>query len=155
MNSEYIHIYNKLINLTTNKSLYNGLEKQDTFADRLTLFLFHFAFFLKEFKDPDNEKILQKIYDFNFRQLELSIREIGYGDQSINKKMKDYINIFHAIVSDIHFWDNLTLIEKEKKISTFLSNFKKIDYLVHYFEDFRVNLSKKTLNSYIKSVSKP
>ena len=144
-----------MINLTTNKSLYNGLEKQDTFADRLTLFLFHFAFFLKEFKDPDNEKILQKIYDFNFRQLELSIREIGYGDQSINKKMKDYINIFHAIVSDIHFWDNLTLIEKEKKISTFLSNFKKIDYLVHYFEDFRVNLSKKTLNSYIKSVSKP
>ena len=142
-----------MINLTTNKSLYKGLEKQDTFADRLTLFLFHFAFFLKEFKDPDNEKILQKIYDFNFRQLELSIREIGYGDQSINKKMKDYINIFHAIVSDIHFWDNLTLIEKEKKISTFLSNFKKIDYLVHYFEDFRVNLSKKTLNSYIKSVS--
>ena len=144
-----------MINLTTNKSLYKGLEKQDTFADRLTLFLFHFAFFLKEFKDPDNEKILQKIYDFNFRQLELSIREIGYGDQSINKKMKDYINIFHAIVSDIHFWDNLTLIEKEKKISTFLSNFKKIDYLVDYFEDFRVNLSKKTLNSYIKSVSKP
>ena len=144
-----------MINLTTNKSLYKGLEKQDTFADRLTLFLFHFAFFLKEFRDPDNEKILQKIYDFNFRQLELSIREIGYGDQSINKKMKDYINIFHAIVSDIHFWDNLTLIEKEKKISTFLSNFKKIDYLVHYFEDFRVNLSKKTLNSYIKSVSKP
>ena len=144
-----------MINLTTNKSLYKGLEKQDTFADRLTLFLFHFAFFLKEFKHPDNEKILQKIYDFNFRQLELSIREIGYGDQSINKKMKDYINIFHSIVSDIHFWDNLTLIEKEKKISTFLSNFKKIDYLVDYFEDFRVNLSKKTLNSYIKSVSNP
>jgi cytochrome b pre-mRNA-processing protein 3 len=155
MNTEYIHIYNNLINLTTNKSLYKGLEKQDTFADRLTLFLFHFAFFLKEFKDPDNEKILQKIYDFNFRQLELSIREIGYGDQSINKKMKDYINIFHSIVSDIHFWDNLTLIEKEKKISTFLSNFKKIGYLVDYFEDFRVNLSKKTLNSYIKSVSNP
>ena len=154
MNTEYIHIYNNLINLTTNKSLYKGLEKQDTFADRLTLFLFHFAFFLKEFKDPDNEKILQKIYDFNFRQLELSIREIGYGDQSINKKMKVYINIFHAIVSDIHFWNNLTLIEKEKKISIFLSNFKKIDYLVDYFEDFRVNLSKKTLNSYIKSVSK-
>ena len=144
-----------MINLTTNKSLYKGLEKQDTFADRLTLFLFHFAFFLKEFKDPDNEKILQKIYDFNFRQLELSIREIGYGDQSINKKMKDYINIFHAIVSDIHFWNNLTLIEKEKKISTFLGNFQKTDYLVDYFEDFRVDLSKKTLNSYIKSVSKP
>ena len=150
MNKEYIHIYNNLINLTTNKSLYKGLENQDTFADRLTLFLFHFAFFLKEFKDQNNEIILQDIYDFNFRQLELSIREIGYGDQSINKKMKDYINIFHAIVSEIHFWDNSTKIDKEKKISIFLTNFKKTDYLVEYFEKYRVNLSKKTLNSYIK-----
>ena len=56
-------------------------------------FLLHFAFFLKEFKKTENEKKLQEIYDFTFRQVELSIREIGYGDQSINKKMKDYINL--------------------------------------------------------------
>ena len=84
-----------MIKLKTNKFLYKGiLNKQDVFGDRLTLFLIHFAFILKEFKKPDNEKILQELYDFNFRQLELSIREIGYGDQSINKKMKDYINLF-------------------------------------------------------------
>ena len=139
--------------MTTNKSLYNGLDKQDDFSDRLFLFLFHFAFFLKIFKTRENEKILQEIYDFNFRQLELSIREIGYGDQSINKKMKDYINVFHAIVSEIHFWDNLKISEKKKIFSSFLVNFKKIDYLVDYFNEFSDNLSKKTLNSYLKSVS--
>tara|TARA_Y100000996_G_C22333139_1_gene565322 strand:- start:152 stop:619 length:468 start_codon:yes stop_codon:yes gene_type:complete len=155
MSTEYINLYNKFINLTTNKSLYAGLDKQDTFSDRLTLFLIHFAFFLKEFKNSDNEKKLQDIYDFNFRQLELSIREIGYGDQSINKKMKDYINVFHAIVSEIHFWENNNNSEKIKKISFFLSDFKKIDYLVEYFERFREDLSKKTLNSYLKSVNKP
>ena len=117
--------------------------------------MIHFAFFLKEFKNSDNEKKLQDIYDFNFRQLELSIREIGYGDQSINKKMKDYINVFHAIVSEIHFWENNNNSEKIKKISFFLSDFKKIDYLVEYFERFREDLSKKTLNSYLKSVNKP
>ena len=80
--------------LTTNKLLYRDLVNyQDTFSDRLSLFLFHFAFTLKEFKDDKNEKVLQKLYDFNFRQLELSIREIGYGDQSINK-MKDYMIYF-------------------------------------------------------------
>ena len=105
------------------------------------------------FKDPKNDEILQNIYDFNFRQLELSIREIGYGDQSINKKMKNYINVFHSIVSDIHFWDKLEYIDKEKKISSFLSNFKDINYLVDYFDKFRVDLSKNTLNSYLKSVS--
>ncbi len=152
MNNKYLNVYNSLIKLTTNKLLYKGLNKQDTFADRLTLFLIHFAFFLKEFKNSQNDKILQEIYDFNFRQLELSIREIGYGDQSINKKMKVYINIFHSIVSEIHFWNNDNDNEKEKKISKFLDNFTEIDYLVKYFEEFRLNLSKKTLNSYLKSV---
>jgi len=156
MKSGFINFYNNLIKLTTNKSLYDGIiSKQDSFGDRLTIFLIHFAFILKEFKTTDNEKILQDLYDFNFRQLELSIREIGYGDQSINKKMKDYINVFHAIVSEIHFWNNLNHSEKEKKLSLFLDNFNNINYLVEYFDHFRLNLSKNTLNSYLKSVNNP
>ena len=86
MDKNYIHIYNNLINFTRNKDLYKNLNRADNFADRLTLFLLHFSFFLKNFKNDENRQILQEIYDFNFRQLELSIREIGYGDQSINKK---------------------------------------------------------------------
>tara|TARA_B110001452_G_scaffold264306_1_gene267109 strand:+ start:602 stop:1072 length:471 start_codon:yes stop_codon:yes gene_type:complete len=154
MKTEFLNFYNNLIKLTTNKSLYEGIiNKQDSFGDRLTLFLIHFAFILKEFKNSENEKKLQELYDFNFRQLELSIREIGYGDQSINKKMKDYINVFHAIVSEIHFWNNLNDKDKENKLSIFLDNFKNIKYLAEYFDQFRVNLSKNTLNSYLKSVS--
>ena len=155
MKNDYLNIYNNFIKLTTNKFLYKGLiNKQDEFSDRLTLFLLHFAFFLKVYKNKENQDLLQKIYDFNFRQLELSIREIGYGDQSINKKMKDYINMFHSIVSEIHFWNDLSNTEKEKKISFFLSKFEDIGYLVEYFEEYRNNLEKKTLKSYLKCVSK-
>ena len=153
MSSNYINLYNNFINLTTNKKLYSGLEGQDTFSDRLIMFLFHFAFFLKVYRDEKTKVILQEIYDFNFKQLELSIREIGYGDQSINKKMKDYLNLFHSIISEVHFWNKLSKDEKKKKISTFLQNFKEIEYLVEYFDEFAENLSKKTLNSYLKSVS--
>ena len=135
--------------------LYKSLEKQDSFNDRLLVFLFHFAFFLIVFKSEENEKKLQEIYDFNFRQLELSIREIGYGYKSINKKMKDYINVFHAIVSDIHFWDDLEDIKKREIISKFLENFKNIDELADYFNNYYLNLSKNTLNSYLKSVINP
>ena len=117
MSIKYLNIYNNLINLTTNKYLYKHIRSQDSFSDRLILFLFHFAFFLKVYKSEKNTLILQKIYDFNFRQLELSIREIGYGDQSINKKMKDYINVFHAILSDIHFWDTMNNENKRNKLS--------------------------------------
>ena len=99
MKNNYIYLYNKFINYTRNKKLYKSLNRDDNFSDRLTLFLLHFSFFLKNFKNEENKIILQEIYDFIFRQLELSIREIGYGDQSINKKMKDYINLFHSMVS--------------------------------------------------------
>ena len=153
MNQSYLKIYNNLINLTTNKKLYSNLNKQDTFSDRLTLFLLHFAFLLKNLKNKENRKTLQELYDFNFRQIELSIREIGYGDQSINKKMKDYINLFHSIVSDVHFWNEDSNIDKEKKISKFLVNFGNISVLVDYFNEFNEISSKKTLNSYLKSVS--
>ena len=135
--------------------MYKNLGRTDNFSDRLSLFLLHFAFFLKNFKNHDNKLILQEIYDFNFRQLELSIREIGYGDQSINKKMKDYINLFHSMVSEIHFWSDLSKSQKIEKFSNFLTDFKKIDHLLDYFELFNENLSKKTLNSYLKSVSNP
>ena len=116
MNKKYLNIYNRLINYTRNKDLYRSLNREDSFSDRLTIFLLHFTFFLKNFKNDENKIILQEIYDFNFRQLELSIREIGYGDQSINKKMKDYINLFHSMVSEVHFWKDLTRSQKIEKI---------------------------------------
>ena len=141
-----------MISLTTNKKLYTSLNNQDTFSDRLSLFLLHFAFLLKNLKDKESKKTLQELYDFNFRQIELSIREIGYGDQSINKKMKDYINLFHSIILDIHFWKIDDKKIKAKKISKFLINFKNIFILVDYFDNFDEILSKN-LNSYIKSVS--
>jgi len=155
MKTEYLNFYNNLVKLTTNKSLYDNLiDEQDTFSDRLSIFLIHFAFILKEYKNVDNEKILQELYDFNFRQLELSIREIGYGDQSINKKMKDYLNLFHSIISDIHFWDDMELLKKNECILKFLQNFGNIEFLVRYFQDFSLELKKYDLNSYLKSVNK-
>jgi cytochrome b pre-mRNA-processing protein 3 len=153
MSKKYLNLYNNLINYTRNKDLYKSLNREDNFSDRLTLFLLHFSFFLKNYKNDQNKIILQEIYDFNFRQLELSIREIGYGDQSINKKMKDYVNLFHSMVSEIHFWEKLTKEEKFNKFSLFLMDFNEIENLLDYFEEFNDNLSKKTLNSYLKSVS--
>ena len=133
--------------------MYRDFKRQDNFSDRLVIFLLHFSFILKNFKNKNNTVILQDIYDYNFRQLELSIREIGYGDQTINKKMKDYINLFHSMVSEVHFWDKLSKDQKLKKISLFLIDFNNIEYLLEYFEKFNENLSKKTLNSFLKSVS--
>ena len=155
MSNNYLNIYNNLVKLTRNKELYKSFKDQDTFSDRLIFFLLHFAFFLKIYKENNNKELLQEIYDYIFRQVELSIREIGYGDQSINKKMKDYLNLFYAMIDKIHNWEALTVKERE----TILLNFLDIDadtvYLVDYFEKYRQNLSNNTLSFYLKGVVKP
>ena len=68
--------------------------------------------------------------------------------------MKVYINLFHSMVSEVHFWDKMNKKEKIEKISFFLEDFAKIDDLVVYFDEFNTNLSKKNLNSFLKSVIK-
>ena len=120
MSNNYINFYNNLIHLTRNKKLYNDFTNHDTFSDRLVIFLFHFAFFLNIFKSDQDKKTLQNIFDYIFKQLETSIREIGYGDASINKKMKNYVNVFYSILQNIENWDNL---EQHKKIQIFQKNF--------------------------------
>ena len=154
MNKNYINIYNNLVKLTRNKDLYKGFKNQDTFSDRLIFFLLHFAFFLKVYKENNDKKLLQEIYDFTFRQVELSIREIGYGDQSINKKMKDYLNLFYGMIDKIHSWDELDIESRNALLVNFLDNSSNTDYLVKYFENYRLNLKNNTLNSYIKGVVK-
>ena len=152
MNDKYINVYNNLVNLTRNKELYKNFSNQDTFSDRLVFFLLHFAFFLKIFKKND-KKILQDIYDYIFRQLELSIREIGYGDVSINKKMKDYINLFYSILKKIENWHLINQIEKKKLIKSLL-NVNNTGDLSVYFDKYGIDLKNNTLNFYIKSVIK-
>ena len=154
MNNKYFNIYNNLVNLTRNKNLYKDFKYQDTFSDRLIFFLLHFAFFLKIYKVNNDKKLLQDIYDYIFRQVELSIREIGYGDQSINKKMKDYLNLFYGMIDKIHDWDNLTIESKRILLENFLDNATNTEYLVEYFEKYRLNLVNNTLNSHIKGVVK-
>jgi len=154
MNKNYINIYNNLVKLTRNKELYRDFKNQDTFSDRLIFFLLHFAFFLKIYKENNDKELLQDIYDQTFRQVELSIREIGYGDQSINKKMKDYLNLFYGMIDKIHEWDNLNSESRALIFKIFLDNSINIDFLVDYFEKYRLNLLNNTLNSHIKGVVK-
>ena len=97
---------------------------------------------------------MQEIYDYIFRQLELSIREIGYGDQSINKKMKDYLNLFYAMIDQIDSWENLSFKKQTNLLSNFLDNRSDTSFLANYFEKYRKNLLNNTLNSYIKGVVK-
>ena len=80
---------------------------------------------------------------------------MGYGDVAINKKMKTYLNIFHAILDKIDNWENLSDFEKSKILSNFFNINEVKSNLIGYFNKYLLNLSNNTLNYYIKGVVKP
>jgi len=152
MTHKYLNIYNNLIKLTRNKNLYKKTDYIDSFSDRLVIFLIHFAFFLKIFKKHNSKKDLQKIYDFIFKQVEFSIREVGYGDISINTKMKKYINLFHFILKKVEMWEKISIKEKKDFLEDNLNFQSKLDYLIEYFDKYIIFLSNNTLNYFSKDV---
>ena len=97
---------------------------------------------------------MQKIYDYIFKQLELSIREIGHGDVSVNKKMKIYINTFHVILEKIDNWENLNISKKDDLLKSFFNYDGETTILTEYFDKYRLFLLNTSLNSFIKGVIK-
>ena len=134
MKDNYLNTYNNLIKLTRDKSLYLNLNKEETFTDRLIFLLLILAFFFKNYKSHNNKIKLQQIHDFIFKQIEISIREIGYGDVSINKNMKKYINFFYDILSKIDNWDNYDLEKKCEILSKIIDSPKNISFYTNYFD---------------------
>ena len=152
MKDHYLNIYNNLIKLTRNKSLFEKLNIQDSFYDRMIVFFIHFAFFLKIYKKEDNKQFLQNLYDFVFNQIDISLQEVGHGDTTINKKMKNYVSIFHSIIKKVDYWESLKNEEKTNFFSTFFEHSIESSYFVEYFEKYRNFLTNNTLNHFTKGV---
>ena len=102
-------MYNILLTLSRNKLFYEKMNLSDSFETRIYLMFFHFSIILKIFKKK-NKKFDQGNYDFLFHNIENNLRELGFGDVSVNKKMKD----FNKILYDI-----LLKIEKENTTNMF------------------------------------
>ena len=151
MNNLYFNIYNNLIKLTRNKTLYNN-KKQDTFYDRMIIFFFHLGFLLKIYKNREDKDELQKFFDYCVRQIELSVREIGYGDATINKKMKEYVNLLFSIIDKIHNWEDLDLIKKREILNIYIDETLDFEKFIDYLEKYRQFLLKNTFNNLSKDI---
>ena len=155
MNINYLNIYNNLINLTRNKNLYLNLKNKDTFSDRLIFFLFHFGFLLKYCKNEISKNEAQNLFDFVIRQIELSIREIGYGDVSVNKKMKEYINLFYSILEKIEMWKSLDKLKKVELIANFINIEDNNNFYADYFDKYQDFVLNNSLKNFTKDILDP
>ena len=117
-------LYNNLLYLSRKIFFYRDLSLKDTFETRVYLMFFHYSIILIVFKMKKYKKD-QDNYNNLFFNIENNLRELGFGDVSVNKKMKDLNKVFYDI---------LLKINKEK------TNFKiNIKLVAQYFEILRQN----------------
>ena len=94
-------LYNTLLTLSRNIFFYKNLKLVDSFETRVYLMLIHFSIILLIFKRK-SLKFNQDKYDSLFHNIENNLRELGFGDISVNKKMKDLNKILYDILLKIN-----------------------------------------------------
>ena len=95
--SHHNPLYNKLVELSRNIFFYKEILVKDNFETRINLIFVHFSILLLIFKDR-KIKFHQQIFDNIFLNIEYHIRELGYGDVTVNKKMKTLTRVFYDIL---------------------------------------------------------
>ena len=92
-------IYNNLVKLSRNVYFYKDINLEDKLENRVVIIFAHLAIILNCLKnDKTNKSISQELYDNVFLNIENNLREMGHGDVTVNKKMKDLNQIFHDIL---------------------------------------------------------
>ena len=112
---------------------------KDNFETRINLIFIHFSIILIIYKKKKAEKFPQDIFDNIFQNIEYHLRELGYGDIAVNKKMKLLSKIFYNI---------LLKIEKKNERENIL-NYRIIDEYFYYIKENDEILSK--MNDYFNS----
>ena len=154
---KYNDLYNKIISLTREKFFYTEISLKDELITRIYLVLFHLGFILELLKKNNkNKKLAQNIYDSFFINIDLHLREIGHGDVSVNKKMKDLIKLFYEILLYCEQWDIIGSKDKMKFLKNLFDNSNEINFdiqkLLIYLDNYRYNLQDISLNFLIKGI---
>ena len=137
----FLPLYNKIVFLARKNFFYKDFQLSDSFSNRIYLIFFHLCFILIALKNKKSDKNDQQvIFDFFFKQIELNCRELGYGDMTVNKKMKDLIKLFYEILIQCKNWKQLQIDNKNDFLLDFFSNNcdNKIltKKLINYFDKF-------------------
>jgi cytochrome b pre-mRNA-processing protein 3 len=85
-------------------------------------------------------KFSQKSYDNLFHSIENNLRELGFGDVAVNKKMKELNKILYDILLKVNKSDTDVVINKDLIIKYFPQlddlNSKKYELFNQYFINF-------------------
>ena len=143
--SQENNLYNTILLLSRNKLFYTKFDLIDTFQNRIHLIFIHISFIFIKIKQNNKNRIYkifyQKIFDLIFNKIELNMREIGFGDTTINKNMKFLVKTFYNILINCEKYKKMSTNDKSKFFNKYLklNNVKNTDNnegIIEYFDKY-------------------
>ena len=116
-------LYNILLTLSRNIFFYKNIKLPDNFETRLYLIFVHLSILMIIYRNR-NSKFNQNLYDSLFHSIENDQRELGFGDVTVNKKMKEFNKISYDILLKIN----------KSNMKSFEMNFKLISSYFMVFD---------------------
>ena len=123
INKHKSELYNILLTLSRNIFFYKNINLPDNFETRLYLIFVHLSILMIIYRNR-NSKFNQKLYDSLFHNIENDQRELGFGDVTVNKKMKEFNKISYDILLKIN----------KSNMKSFEMNFKLISSYFMVFD---------------------
>jgi len=118
------NLYNKILLDARNPDIFSRFI-EDSLNNKIIIFL---TFLSKIFNKMDeNDKNYQIFFDYIFHRIETDLRELGYGDMSVNKKMKVIVTKFYSILLDFKNFDNKDKLNRVEILAKYFKNIKEIN----------------------------
>ena len=159
INTQEDILYNNILSLSRNKLFFTKFGLADTFQNRIYLIFIHISFLFIKIKQNNQKEIYkifyQKIFDLIFKNIELNMREIGYGDIVTNKNMKFLVKTFYNILLNCENFNCRSLNLKKMFFFKYLEHNnmkKKADNvpLIEYFDKYQAFCLELSLDSVLK-----
>ena len=145
-NTQVNKIYQNIVKISRSKFFYLNLRLKDNFETRFDLIIFHAFIIFYYYKNLKQEKSLisQELFDFMFSDFENNLREMGFGDIAVNKKMKVFITAFYGRIAQYSKGIDVYKNGGDKSLlqQTILNNIYKGDetlkHHINYFIDYMI-----------------
>ncbi len=139
-------LYNTILSISRNKLFYTKFDLTDSFQNRINLIFIHISFIFIKIKqnkqDQSFKAFYQKMFDLIFKKIEQNMREVGYGDITVNKNMKFLVKTFYNILLNCENYQNKSINSKNIFFSKHLkyNDIRKTSNnqaLIEYFDKYR------------------
>ena len=143
-------IYQNIIERSRSKFFYLKMDIDDNFESRFDLIILHsfiIFYFLKNISENE-KKLSQLLFDFMFNDFDNNLREMGFGDIAVNKKMKVFITAFYGRIANYSQGiDQIQNNEGDEMLNkAIVNNIYKGKEMHLYYTDFFKNYILKNLD---------